>query len=169
MAKKIKIKELLPNRKTLEKELDKAWSVLVKKKWTSRVGAGRCAIPGCKNLGRDPHHIFTRKGRSTRWDVKNGIVLCAWHHRLGVPSAHNLPIDNPTWFNGILNLYYTQSELDYLAYKAHSNAKFSRGDLFVMLTEMMGEMEGKNEENVNSVGSNGNKRKREISDKDIPF
>ena len=130
--KKLKLKSKYPSRKSLEKKLDEQWRVDVRKAWLSKVGP-YCAVPTCKNPARDAHHIFSRRARGVRWDVKNGIMLCPYHHTLGVPSAHKCPIDNPLWFNKILLLYYSQSELDYLAYKYHSPAKFSVTDLMVLL------------------------------------
>lgn len=61
-------------RKTLENKLDKLWSQLVRHK-----NGGKCVI--CGEPARDPHHIFPRARRATRWDLDNGIPLCFNHHR----------------------------------------------------------------------------------------
>jgi len=69
------------DRKKLEKELDDLWHKAVLKRDNY----------GCKICGsRDrlqTHHIFSRIRRSTRWDMENGITLCAGHHYL----AHRDP------------------------------------------------------------------------------
>lgn len=61
-------------RKEIERELDKLW----KAKVLERDGR-RCKICG-KTDRLQAHHIFTRSRKSTRWDLDNGITLCAGHH-----------------------------------------------------------------------------------------
>src|SRR3989304_368109 len=41
----------------------------------------RCQYPGCRRAGKHPHHIRSRTFRNTRYDTRNGIALCAYHHR----------------------------------------------------------------------------------------
>ena len=68
-------------RKAEVKRLDALWSKAV----IERDGR-RCRY--CKQSGNQPHHIFSRRHRSTRWDVDNGITLC-WHHHFHL--AHGEP------------------------------------------------------------------------------
>ena len=48
-----------------------------------------CHIPG-----NNAHHIIGRRNHNTRWDIDNGILLCAGCHTLRTNSAHQ----NPLWF-----------------------------------------------------------------------
>ena len=84
-------------KRTETKKLDKIWGSLVRK-------TGRCEI--CNRKANQPHHIFTRNKRNTRWDVRNGIELCFYHHRM----AH----DNGTEFFYILERKMGRERLDFL-------------------------------------------------------
>ena len=75
-------------------KLDKAWSKLVK----LRAG-NKCEYCG-KTGYLNSHHIYTRKNRSVRWCVNNGISLCVDHH-IGVKfSAHGTPREFNKWLEG---------------------------------------------------------------------
>jgi len=39
----------------------------------------------------NPHHIFSRRARSTRWYLPNGCCLCSGCHTLKLDSAHRAP------------------------------------------------------------------------------
>lgn len=73
---------------TLAKKCDEKWSRLVKLAWGKK-----CAYCHTdKNL--NSHHLFTRTNYSTRYDLDNGICLCAWHHTLSSKfSAHKTPLE----------------------------------------------------------------------------
>ena len=74
---------------TLEKDLDKVWSELVK------IRAGyKCELCGVKNKKLNSHHFVGRINRNLRWDLRNGMSLCTQHHRNAKQSAHN----DPEWF-----------------------------------------------------------------------
>jgi len=77
-----------------QKELDEIWAKKVKDRdnWT-------CQICNKKFDKVNAHHILPRQLKGLRWDVNNGITLCAYHHRLGPWSAHQ----NAVWFFGWLN------------------------------------------------------------------
>jgi hypothetical protein len=78
--------------KGVDGRLDTAWSELVK------LRAGMiCEY--CGNMSYlNSHHVFTRKNRATRWDVKNGMALCPTHHTLGTKfSAHGTPTIFTEW------------------------------------------------------------------------
>ena len=71
--------------KVLEETLDRLWSKIVKQR------AGSCAKCGRK-LTLNAHHIIGRRNKRTRWDLDNGICLCASCHALSsVFSAHQTP------------------------------------------------------------------------------
>ena len=122
-----------PRRKTIENRLDKLWSKVVRSIWAKKIGIGKCAVLGCQMLGNNPHHIIRKsKGKGLRWAPENGIVLCAGHHTLNTPSAHNPPLDDLKWFERVLLCYYTPSDLQRLAVKGYSTCKFSINDLLLL-------------------------------------
>ena len=81
-----------PKKQTdLTPRVDKLWSELVK----LRAG-NKCEYCGStKSL--NSHHIFSKSNRSVRWNVDNGIALCALHHTLGNESAHKSPLSFGDW------------------------------------------------------------------------
>ncbi len=68
------------------KKLDLLWAQAVKIK-------GKCELCGRRDY-LNAHHIFSRSAKSVRWDLDNGVCLCAGHHTLTNTSAHKAPI----WF-----------------------------------------------------------------------
>jgi len=58
-----------------EKELDKLWSMAVKK----RAGM-RCEHGWCKHDNLQAHHAIGRRNKTLRHIVSNGFSLCAKHH-----------------------------------------------------------------------------------------
>jgi len=59
-------------KKSVRKSIDRLWSLCI-----------RARDPMCCKCGkptRDAHHLFGRKNLSTRWDLRNGIGLCAYCH-----------------------------------------------------------------------------------------
>jgi len=86
-------------RKQALKELrynDTKWRMSVHNKFN-----GECIICGSKK-NINCHHIIPRNFIETRHDKKNGITLCAKHHKFGSFSAHK----NPLWFFIILEEDY---------------------------------------------------------------
>jgi len=69
------------------------WHNAVMAKW-----GGKCAVGvGCKGP-LNCHHLVTRNIRHLRHDVRNGVVLCAWHHQFSpVLSAHGAPLAFAEW------------------------------------------------------------------------
>ncbi len=90
------------NKKTIKKRLDKKWSLIIRSK-------GYCEV--CKTNVKQlhPHHITGRRNLDTRWDIRNGVCLCASHHTLGTKSAHQSPL----WFHEWL-LKNKPDVIDYL-------------------------------------------------------
>jgi len=77
---------------TIKKRLDKLWSGIIRSK-------GNCEVCG-KREYLNAHHIRGRKALNTRWDLKNGVCLCAGCHTFKNQSAHQ----DPLWFNDWLKL-----------------------------------------------------------------
>jgi len=64
--------------KALMKEADALWSQAIHRSYR-----GRCLYTGGKGI--DPHHVFLRRNKATRWELMNGVLLSremhAWAHR----------------------------------------------------------------------------------------
>jgi len=78
--------------KGIEKKLDDAWSLAVKK----------AAGMKCEYCGRidtlNSHHVYSRSKLSTRWDIMNGVCLCVSHHTFSSTfSAHKTPLEFTEW------------------------------------------------------------------------
>lgn len=95
--------------KSLPKKADMLWSLAVRK-------LGECSYCGSReNL--NAHHIFSRHNKSVRWDLDNGICLCAKHHVFSDQfSAHKTPTEFTYW----LEKQYSKEWLENLAKKANS-------------------------------------------------
>ena len=78
----------------LAKECLALWAEIVK----LRAG-NKCEYPGCyKTTYLNAHHVFSKSRASTKYDLENGISLCAGHHSLNNDSAHK----DPEFLNKIL-------------------------------------------------------------------
>jgi hypothetical protein len=53
---------------------DRLWSLAVRNDW-----ANKCAVCGSKEL--HAHHLFSRSWPKVRYDLNNGIAMCATHHK----------------------------------------------------------------------------------------
>ena len=73
--KRKRISKDIPNKVTLRKHADALWSIAVRSDW-----AWKCAA--CQNTTVEAHHIFPRQHQATRYVLRNGIALCALHHKL---------------------------------------------------------------------------------------
>lgn len=76
-----------PKRITLRRKADKLWSQLI-----MRRNKGKCEV--CGKKGTNPHHIVGRRNLTLRHDVRNGVLLCSYHHTFSKDSAHQ----NILWF-----------------------------------------------------------------------
>ena len=77
-------------------DLDEVWSLLVKER--DGFKCVRCGETSYLNS----HHIYGRRKQSTRWDVDNGITLCAGHHTFKTDfSAHVTPQIFSEWLREI--------------------------------------------------------------------
>jgi hypothetical protein len=82
-------------RTKLEKDLDELWR---------KGGVAYCEI--CNSLPKDQrinytkldnHHIVGRKNKVLRWDLRNRLKVCSYHHTMG--GANNIVQDNlGGWF-----------------------------------------------------------------------
>ncbi len=75
------------DKKSIIKIIDNLWSKIIKAK-------GKCEFKNCrKERYLNSHHIISRSNKTLRWDLKNGVCLCAGHHTLLTNSAHKNPIE----------------------------------------------------------------------------
>lgn len=70
----------------------------IKSKTISNIWAGAVKIKAehkCEYCGEmkslNSHHIFGKRNANTKWDIENGICLCAGHHTFKTFSAHQSP------------------------------------------------------------------------------
>lgn len=113
--------------KGIDGKLDDAWSKLVKLR-----AAMKCEYCGTKVRQLHSHHIYTRSRKSTRWDIKNGICLCAYHHTLGNFSAHKSPMEFTEW----LMDYKGEDEVTRLRIKSHALSKMGKFEKEILLKEL---------------------------------
>jgi hypothetical protein len=70
-------------KRRLEDKLDKLWSEKIR-------SIGKCEV--CGETGYlNAHHIIGRLNKIVRWDLKNGVCLCAGCHTFRRLSAHQDP------------------------------------------------------------------------------
>lgn len=115
----------MKDRKQLEKQLDILWAQKVKER-----AKGKCEL-NCRNNQSilHAHHIFSRKHKSTRWDLNNGIALC--------PACHlYLAHKSPTEFTFRLLDIKGRDFLDRLRIKANSVGRWSVGELEILKQEL---------------------------------
>lgn len=102
-------------RKQLEKELDDLWRQIV-------VFHKQCEK--CKKVyekGLHAHHIFGRN-RSVRWDLRNGIALCASCHKWR--GAHSTSYVHQKDFHKFLVDYIGTTRLDDLEFISNQTKKW---------------------------------------------
>jgi hypothetical protein len=101
MKKKITKAKLLKQKKSEVSRKDKEWSAAIRLKFNNK-----CAFCGSdKNF--NAAHIIPREIEEFRWDLDNGLGLCATHHRWhpkleedgGYFSAHFNPFYMLLWFS----------------------------------------------------------------------
>ena len=120
-----KCQDLLDKEKRKAKKEQKAMSIsvlskLADKKWSECVRSiGYCEYCGSKD-NLNAHHIFSRHNKSVRWELSNGICLCAKHHTFSDEfSSHK----TPTEFTRRLDNYKGKWYLDTLQELAHTPLK----------------------------------------------
>ena len=100
-------------KKQLIKACDIAWSKAVKVR-----DDYTCQMCGSVS-GLNSHHIIGRINYSLRFDLKNGITLCASCHKFDRYSAHNNPLYFAVWFEK----HYPEN-YEYLLTKKNIIAKY---------------------------------------------
>lgn len=97
------------SKKTIEKEKHKKWREKVLERDNHK-----CQI--CKRTeGKlDVHHIIPKQFKEFKYDVKNGIVLCFRHHKMGGFSVHQ----NALFFCAFL-VEHKRSQCKYLLTKLY--------------------------------------------------
>lgn len=93
-------------RQRMEAICDELWGKIVIEKW-----GNKCACCETKNT-LNPHHIITRSNKRLRWDIENGICLCALHHTLSSTfSAHKRPDKFIAWLEKTHNKTYNSLKI----------------------------------------------------------
>lgn len=122
----------IKTRKGIDGQLDIAWSLLVK------VRAGwKCEYCHTRTKQLQSHHIYSRSKKSTRWNIDNGVCLCAGHHVLSSTfSAHQTPVEFTEW------LYKTKGDdfMTKLRWKAHEISKLHLFEKTIVLELMEAEI-----------------------------
>jgi len=115
-------------RKNLEKELDKLWHQVVLKRDNYK-----CKICG-SNDRLQTHHLFSRVRKATRWEINNGITLCAGHHFL----AHR----DPEKFRRFVIQIIGENEYEDLFLKSMQSKKWTLKDLEIKINELENYLKG---------------------------
>ena len=63
-----------PAKGRLKDMADQLWSISIRTDWQ-----WKCAV--CGNVPCEAHHLIPRQFTATRYDMQNGIALCASHHQ----------------------------------------------------------------------------------------
>ncbi len=72
----------VPAKGRLRDMADMLWSLAVRSDWDNK-----CAVCGAGKV--EAHHLIPRQHEATRYDLSNGIALCAFHHQFdAVCSPH---------------------------------------------------------------------------------
>ena len=94
----------------------------------------------CEYCGSDydcsPHHIFSRRHKSTRWNLQDMIYLCAKHHTGGSYSAHQSKEFTTIWIKDYIGetLYY---ELERKSNQIRKWTKQEKRELVKKLKEIL--------------------------------
>lgn len=103
MNKKAPKKKKLDSVPKINRRLFKLWSEVVRGK-----AGDKCEWCG-KSKGEDnghgivnkidAHHLLSRKIKDCplKFDIRNGIAACPFHHKWGIPSFHRDPVTTITW------------------------------------------------------------------------
>jgi hypothetical protein len=102
-----------------KRKLDKLWSEKVREK-------GRCEVDGCNSKTLHAHHVFGRRNYGVRWDLDNGVCLCAGHHKF---YSHFSAHETPTIFTEWLIKTKGKEFLDRLTEKANDTTLYKKYSL----------------------------------------
>jgi hypothetical protein len=118
----------------IDKQLDNAWSLLVKLK-----AGNKCEYCGNRQ-SLNSHHLNSRAKMSVRWDVNNGICLCVNHHIGSEFSAHKTSIQFTVW----LIKYKGQKFMDDLQWKSNQTNHLATFEKEILLNELLNEIKSLN-------------------------
>ena len=114
--------------KGIDKKLDDAWSKAVKIRDNFECQYCR------RQTTLNSHHIFSRRNRSTRWDLNNGITLCVSHHTFSSKfSAHGNGIAFARWLEAKMGKKW----LNLLELKANQTVKHNKADKELILQGLL--------------------------------
>lgn len=102
--------------KISEKTLTRLWGQIIMKR-----DGYKCRV--CSRIdSKNPHHIFTRSRKSTKFLLENGINLCYSHHAGSAQmSAHKTPRDFERW---LLRQVFTDKQYNDLELTSRLTQKF---------------------------------------------
>jgi len=114
--------------KILKRKILTSWSIAVRNRYDNK-----CAVCGCtENL--NAHHIVPKeqKDNALKYDIKNGISLCAKHHKYGYDiSPHKNPIKFFEWL--ITN---DLEQYEYCLKNADKKIIYTEDDLIAILASL---------------------------------
>ncbi|TET08093.1 MAG: hypothetical protein E3J83_04255 [Candidatus Atribacteria bacterium] len=122
-------KKAKTTRRKLRDQLDKLWAEIVKKR------AGNKCEYCRKTTYLNTHHIFSRSNLSVRWDLDNGVCLCAGHHTLSNNSAHKSPAEFIEWIKEMWGIGWYED----LRKKANQIKKWTIPELKELVKEFKSE------------------------------
>ena len=114
----------VPAKGRLRDMADHLWSTAVHDDW-----ANKCAVCG-RGGAVDAHHLFPRQWTATRYELRNGIALCALHHKFdAATSPHMNAMGWVKWLGAHhreLSAWYTDMEQseDYKQFDGTKTALF---------------------------------------------
>jgi 5-methylcytosine-specific restriction endonuclease McrA len=123
----------------------------VDRKWAEviRTEAGKCALCPA-TTGLQAHHVIARSNHAVRWNLDNGVALCALHHTFGNKlSAHKTPID----FAIAMLKQRGQQWYDDLRIAARFPDAMNRDDANTMLTNRLKGIPDERQTDENRFGS----------------
>ncbi|MBT3206928.1 MAG: hypothetical protein HN704_18320 [Bacteroidetes bacterium] len=119
--------------KKIDNLLDSAWSLLIKLRADNK--CEKCY----KITYLNSHHIFSRSNKSVRWNIDNGVCLCAGCHALKNDSAHKDPLTFGEWIKNKRGEKWYQN----LMIRAHSVGKLHVFEKEIILKELQKEINEK--------------------------
>lgn len=123
----------IKSRVGIDKKLDDAWSLLVKK-----LAGNKCEYCG-KQSPLNSHHVYSRSKKSTRWSVQNGFCLCVGHHTFSSSfSAHKTPLEFTEWAIKKRG----QDWYDRLRISAHMTSKMAQFEKEILLKDLQDQIRG---------------------------
>lgn len=100
MKRRARTNSQVPAKGRLRDMADALWSLAVRDDWDNR-----CAVCGSRKC--EAHHLVPRQNEATRYDLRNGIALCAKHHKF---DKHISPHLNAAGWLEWLETHYPRIE-----------------------------------------------------------